>query len=176
MRFPLLLIAFLLPTAAYGAVDNPSMVGEAQLNFTATGEILVSGTVRDLAVSLYVVPEACENPVYSYGEIRSDEKGKYLYQFYDSVSDDVSWFLLCDIGQTKEIRVYNSLSQFPSQEDYPADIGQYTEFTELVDYDEEIATKVRRSSQALRPTSRLSCGSATGSTRTWSMTLVTSEL
>ncbi len=138
MRFSAPLVAFFLFSVALGAIENPSKVGSAQLNFSATGNLYVSGVVNDLEVKLYVVPEACTNPVYSYGETRSDEKGKYIYQSYDSVSDDISWFMLCDLEQQSGMRRYSSLTQFPEREDYTG-LQQYTQFTGLVDYSDEIA-------------------------------------
>jgi hypothetical protein len=139
MRYAAILMVPLLLTFAYSEVENPSRVGDAQINFTVMGQLYISGTVNDLEAKLYVVPDSCEDPVYSIGETRSDSKGSYIFQEYASVSNDISWFMLCDLEQQSQIKQYSSLSSFPEHGDYTG-IQEYRDFTDLVDYNTEIAT------------------------------------
>jgi transglutaminase-like putative cysteine protease len=139
MRYAAIALVPILLTIAYAEVENPSRVGNAQLNFTVTGQLYISGIVNDLEVKLYVVPDSCEDPVYSIGETHSDSKGSYIFQEYESVSSDISWFMLCDLEQQSQVEQYNLLTSFPEHGDYTG-IQEYTDFTNLVDYNNDIAT------------------------------------
>ena len=129
----------LLDDVAFSPVEDPPKIGQAEFNYLATGIINVDGLVNNLEMKIRAIPQVCDTPSITYGEIKSDEMGTYLEQTYSSRTADVNWNVICSFEHSSELLQLTNLSRFPFSGDYPASVETYLEFTPLVNTNDEVA-------------------------------------
>ncbi len=146
VRFPILLVLILfnvsfalLGDITFSPVEDPPKIGQAELSYIATGTIDVDGSVSNLNIEVRAVPQVCDDPSITYGEIKSDDMGTYLEQVYPSRTADVVWNIICGFEQSSEILELPNISPFPFAGQYPDNVTSYLEFTSLVDTNDDIA-------------------------------------
>lgn len=129
----------LFEDVSFSPVEDPPKISQADINYIGTGTIDISGTVSNLGITVRAIPQICDNPSVTYGTIEQDEMGKYLDMNFPSRSQDVIWSVICGFEYESELPMFETLSSFPFTGEYPEEVQQYLEFTDLVNSNEEIA-------------------------------------
>jgi transglutaminase-like putative cysteine protease len=123
----------------FSPVEEPPKIAQADINYLGTGNIAVNGVVSNLDVVVRAIPQTCEDPSLTYGDIKEDDMGRYLDIFYPTRSSDVIWTVICSFDQASEILLLDNLSSFPFAGEYPEEVTGYLEFTDQVDTNDDIA-------------------------------------